>query len=115
VSEITYRFGRKPYFLKEENYVIVCAWCYPGQTIKKLYPEIAGRDISHTICPYHTKQLEKELPPEKSNGPAGLLTTGPLDPETTIIPKQVGVEHQLKPESNPTCNGVGAVVEETRR
>ena len=40
------------YKIIEDNYISVCAWCFPGETILAACPELR-RDvqISHGVCP----------------------------------------------------------------
>lgn len=51
----------KPFRLMEDNVVACCGWCYPGEAILAAFPELAGRKISHGICPTHKTAFQKEL------------------------------------------------------
>jgi hypothetical protein len=41
--------------------VVVCAWCYPGQTLFADYPWLKGRQLSHGICPAHVNAILAEI------------------------------------------------------
>jgi hypothetical protein len=39
------------------GWIKVCAWCYPGEKIFDLFPDLRGKaQISHSICPAHKEQ-----------------------------------------------------------
>jgi hypothetical protein len=48
----------EPYELMDgyPGWIKVCAWCYPGEKIFDLFPDLRGQQISHTICPAHYKK-----------------------------------------------------------
>lgn len=50
----------------ETGIVTVCAWCWPGMTIAKHFPDLAKAELSHGICPAHMddyfKKLDKTCP-----------------------------------------------------
>jgi hypothetical protein len=46
----------EPYELIEghEGWITVCAWCYPGEKIFDLFPDMRGKvQVSHGICKSH--------------------------------------------------------------
>jgi hypothetical protein len=57
------------------GWIRVCAWCYPGEKILDLFPDLRGKvQISHSICPAHKKAAlgailarVKTATPEKTN------------------------------------------------
>lgn len=44
-----------------EGVVTCCAWCFPGETIIQLYPELTGMKISHGMCATHMAGFRREL------------------------------------------------------
>jgi hypothetical protein len=57
-----------PYRIKD-GAVVVCAWCWPGDSIVRLSPWLKGKPISHSICKKcstrvlnerHTRAVSKE-------------------------------------------------------
>lgn len=50
----------KPYQINEDV-VACCGWCFPGDAIFKLYPELAGKKLSHGICAAHKADMLKDL------------------------------------------------------
>jgi len=60
--------------LKLNSYVLdntrhtlrVCAWCFPTDSIFKVFPELAGTvAISHGICFDHKKKFSAEISSKK--------------------------------------------------
>ena len=47
----------EPYKVINAEMISVCATCYPGDSIVRLFPDLAGVKISHGICPGHTRRL----------------------------------------------------------
>ena len=46
-----------PYTVIDEKTIAVCAWCFPGEKIFDLFPDMRGKvQISHGICNAHFKQ-----------------------------------------------------------
>jgi hypothetical protein len=48
----------EPYELMDgfPGWIKVCAWCYPGNTIYDVFPDLRGMQISHSICPQHKEK-----------------------------------------------------------
>lgn len=43
-----------PYIVVDDTTIHVCAWCFPGEKILDLFPDLRGRvKISHGICQRH--------------------------------------------------------------
>ena len=46
----------------EPGWIRVCAWCFPGQKIFDLFPDLRGQvEISHSICPAHRERCVAKL------------------------------------------------------
>jgi hypothetical protein len=43
------------------NTVTVCMWCFPGDSILSLFPDLKGLAISHGICQRHSDRWMSEL------------------------------------------------------
>jgi hypothetical protein len=50
----------EPYRIVDGN-ISVCGYCYPGNTITALFPDLDGTKISHTICEAHKSRFVVEL------------------------------------------------------
>jgi hypothetical protein len=51
--------SNEPYEVVDDGMIRVCAWCYPGEKIFDLFPDLRGKvEISHGICPAHKKQMQ---------------------------------------------------------
>jgi hypothetical protein len=51
--------------------VMVCAWCYPGDSVFNTFPVLASSGvISHGICPHHFKRMTDQLTTCKEKGVA---------------------------------------------
>jgi hypothetical protein len=40
---------------------VVCAWCFPGETLFKAFPQCEGMAVSHGICPCCQKVMMGEF------------------------------------------------------
>ena len=59
------------YELRPDNVLVVCAWCWPGETVFQSHPELAKTCpiLSHGICQKHFDEirLKKDLTVPASN------------------------------------------------
>lgn len=51
----------EPYTVVGDNMVSVCGHCYPGRSIKTLFPHLKDATISHGICQGHKARYMVEL------------------------------------------------------
>lgn len=51
----------QPFTILASGQIATCAWCYPGQKIIEVFPELAGRSISHGICRAHKADMFRQL------------------------------------------------------
>jgi len=58
MSEIYARYGKpNPPFIDRGTFVTTCSSCYPNKTIIKEFPHLEGKQISHSLCPFHFQQI----------------------------------------------------------
>ena len=50
--------NEKPYKFTAENFIVVCANCFPGESVLKACPELSATvQISHGICQKHAEEM----------------------------------------------------------
>ena len=56
------------YKIKGENFISVCSFCFPGNTILAACPELSPAvQISHGVCPACAAEFTKALNAEKNS------------------------------------------------
>jgi len=51
-----------PYTVVNETTIAVCAWCFPGEKIFDVFPDLRGKvRISHGICQRHYDARKKGI------------------------------------------------------
>jgi len=60
-----------------ENYISVCAWCFPGKSILTVCPELSPTvQISHGVCPACAAAFRAEFLPQSKTAGGKYKTPG---------------------------------------
>lgn len=51
----------EPYEVTTEQRITVCAWCFPGETIYNLFPDLRGVQINHGMCQGHAELSRRQI------------------------------------------------------
>lgn len=52
----------EPYTVTGDGLISVCAWCFPGEKIFDIFPDLRGKvKLSHGICQQHLQRQKEGL------------------------------------------------------
>jgi hypothetical protein len=63
--------SNEPYEVVDDGMIRVCAWCYPGEKIFDLFPDLRGKvKISHGMCQSHLTHFKEVILRQRDHDPA---------------------------------------------